>query len=92
MADAKTTAKKESPKEKASSPYVPLKSFESAVGSFTEGELAYLHDSEQVKGLVEGGYLLPQDEYLEQTDEGTLNEMEREQGVSARESGSQPAK
>lgn len=71
--------------EKNSKPYVPTRNAETAVGSLVHGEVIYLHDSEQVTNLVNAGYLVSQDEYLDQTDAATLLQMEREQGVSARE-------
>jgi hypothetical protein len=79
MAEAKKAA------EKATKAYVPTRNAETAVGSLVHGETVYLHDDERVRNLVDAGYLLPQKDYLEQTDEATLNQMEREQGVSARE-------
>lgn len=70
--------------------YVPTRNAETAVGSLTHGEVVYLHASEPVQNLVDAGYLVSQEDYLKQTDPVVLNQMEREQGVSARESGSQP--
>ena len=82
MAETKATAKKDVTK-----PYVPTRNALSAVGDLVHGEVVYLHDTDEVKHLVEAGYLVPQDEYLKEADPAVLNEMER-QGVSARESGS----
>jgi hypothetical protein len=88
---AETTAEKKTAAEKkATKAYVPTRSAETAAGSLREGELVYLHDSDAVKALVDGGYLMSQKDYLEQTDPVVLTEMER-RGVSARESGSGPA-
>lgn len=84
---AETKAAKAAKEE--TKPYVPTRNAETAVGSLIHGEVVWLHADERVKNLVDAGYLLPQDEYLKQTDPVVLNQMEREQGVSARESGSQ---
>lgn len=72
-------------------PFVPTRNAETAVGSLTHGEVVWLHETDQVKHLIDAGYLLSQEDYLEQSGAAVLNQMEREQGVTARESGSRPS-
>jgi hypothetical protein len=88
MAESTTTKKAAA---KATTAHVPTRNAETAIGSLTHGEVVYLDASDdRVKNLVEAGYLMTQKDYLESTDQAVLNQMERDQGVSARESGSQP--
>lgn len=88
MAETKATTKAAA--KDATKPYVPTRNALTAVGDFTHGEVVYLHDSDEVTHLVDAGYLVPRDEYLENTDPVVLAEMERVSGATARESGSQP--
>lgn len=81
----------EAKKAKETTAYVPTRNALTAVGDLVHGEVVYLHDAPEVTNLVDAGYLVTQKDYLEQTSPAVVQQMEREQGVSAGESGSTAA-